>query len=85
MLVRSSDVVYDAKYVLLVDAMVMSGDDEACKQWIDSLYENLLPLSHKHASYLNAFQENLSRLVEVKKKYDPSNTFRHNHNINPNE
>jgi len=87
--------VRDAKYVLLVDAMAMGGDDEACKQWVDGLYENLLPLSHKKASYLNAldesedatknaFQENLSRLVEVKKKYDPTNTFRHNHNIDPN-
>lgn len=86
--------VRDAKYVLLVDAMAMNGDDEACKQWIDGLYENLLPLSYKKASYLNAldasedattnaFQENLSRLVEVKKKYDPTNVFRHNHNIDP--
>lgn len=84
----------DAKYVLLVDAMAIGGDDEACKQWVDGLYENLLPLSYKKASYLNAFdasedatmnafQENVSRLVEVKKKYDPTNVFRHNHNIDP--
>lgn len=86
--------VRDAKYVLLVDAMAMGGDDEVCKQWVDAFYEDLLPLSHKKASYLNAldasedatknaFQANLSRLVEVKKKYDPTNTFRHNHNIDP--
>lgn len=39
--------VRDAKYVLLVDAMAMGGDDEVCKQWVDAFYEDMLPLSHK--------------------------------------
>jgi FAD/FMN-containing dehydrogenase len=84
----------NAKFVLLVDAMAMAGDDDVCKQWIDSLHGGLLPFSYKNASYLNgvgvsedattnAFQENYDRLVEVKKTYDPNNRFRHNHNINP--
>lgn len=71
-----------------------AGDDDVCKQWVDSFYAGLLPFSHKHASYLNAigisedvtnkaFQENYSRLMEVKKTYDPDNRFCHNHNINP--
>ncbi|MCM3766133.1 FAD-binding oxidoreductase [Neobacillus niacini] len=82
----------DAKFVLLVDIMAMAGDDELCKLWVDSVYGGLLPHSHKKASYLNgiganeeattnAFQENYSRLVEIKKKYDPENLFRYNHNI----
>ncbi|WP_423798292.1 FAD-binding oxidoreductase [Neobacillus sp. SAB-20_R2A] len=84
----------DAKFVLLVDCMAMAGDDDLCKQWIDSVYGGLLPFSHKKASYLNAigsneeattnaFQENYARLVEIKEKYDPENLFRHNHNIKP--
>lgn len=84
----------DAKFVLLVDVMAMAGDDVVCKQWIDSIYGGLLPFSHKKASYLNgigeneeaainAYQENVERLVEIKKKYDPENRFRHNHNIKP--
>lgn len=84
----------DAKFVLLVDCMAMAGDDDVCKQWIDSVYGGLLPLSYKKASYLNgiaengeatksAFQENYAKLVEIKEKYDPENLFRHNHNIKP--
>ncbi|MFJ8244325.1 FAD-binding oxidoreductase [Peribacillus asahii] len=84
----------NAKFVLLVDVMAMAGDDAVCKQWVDFVYGELLPFSYKNASYLNgagvsddattnAFQENYERLVEVKKTYDPSNRFRHNHNINP--
>jgi FAD/FMN-containing dehydrogenase len=82
----------NAKFVLLVDIMAMAGDDEVCKQWVDSVYGGLLPFSHKKASYLNgigekddaatnAYQENYQRLLEIKKHYDPENRFRHNHNI----
>ena len=85
----------DAKYALFVDIMPLGGENEVCKKWVDSLYGGLLPYSHKKASYLNsveasedvtvhAFQDNLNRLKEIKKKYDPENRFRHNHNINPN-
>jgi len=82
----------DAKWALLVDAMAMNGEDEACQAWIDEVYEGLLPFSHKNASYLNAicpasdvatnaFGQNLERLVRVKKQYDPTNAFRNNHTI----
>jgi FAD/FMN-containing dehydrogenase len=82
----------NAKFVLLVDIMAMAGDDDVCKQWVDSVYGGLLPFSHKKASYLNgigekddaatnAYQENYQRLLEIKKQYDPENRFRHNHNI----
>ncbi|WP_047985574.1 FAD-binding oxidoreductase [Ornithinibacillus californiensis] len=84
----------DAKFALLVDIMAMPGEDAICKQWADSVYGGLLPLSYKKASYLNgiasgervvehAYQENYERLVEVKRKYDPDNRFCHNHNIVP--
>ena len=84
----------DAKYALLVDTMAMPGEDEMCELWTDSVYNGLLPYSHKRASYLNgigqgeglarlAYQENYNRLVQVKKRYDPDNKFRHNHNITP--
>ena len=84
----------DAKFVLLVDMMAMAGDDDVCKQYIDSVYGGLLEFSHKKASYLNgidsnedattnAFQENYEKLTQIKKKYDPENRFRHNHNIKP--
>ncbi|MBB6453796.1 FAD/FMN-containing dehydrogenase [Salirhabdus euzebyi] len=85
----------DASFVLLLDVMVMPGmDEEVCKQWVDSLYADLLPYSHRNASYLNGiallesatkntFAQNYERLLSIKRKYDPSNLFRHNHNIDP--
>ena len=93
---KSAFAIRDAKWALLVDAMAMGGDDEACQTWIDDLYEGLLPFSHKKASYLNAicpapdvtinaFGQNLKRLEQVKKQYDPTNTFRNNHTIEVSE
>jgi len=89
---QSPFAIRDAKWALLVDAMAMNGEDEACQKWIDEVYEGLLPFSHNKASYLNAicpapdvtthaFGQNLERLAQVKKQYDPTNTFRNNHNI----
>jgi len=86
----------DAKYALLLDIMGMGIEEPICQQWIQHVYETLLPYSYKGASYLNgiglsekvtksSFQENYQKLLEIKKKYDPYNLFRHNHNINPNE
>ena len=31
----------------------------------------------------NAYGPNLERLVEIKRRYDPANLFRLNHNIDP--
>lgn len=85
----------DAGVVLLLDMMVdASVDMESCKKWVDSVYADLLPYSHKQSSYLNgiglsemvtknAFADNYQRLLEIKRKYDPANMFRFNHNINP--
>ncbi|GAA0321582.1 FAD-binding oxidoreductase [Bacillus carboniphilus] len=86
----------DASFVLLVDVMAMGVEGELCEKWVDSLYHGLLPYSHKQSSYLNGIgveekvtkqtmAGNYSRLLEIKKKYDPRNLFRHNHNVNPAE
>lgn len=82
----------DAQFILLVDAMAMNGEEELCQKWVDSIYSGMLSYSYKKSSYLNAmevddevtksaYQENYNRLLEIKKKYDPRNLFRHNHNI----
>ena len=89
---ESAFAIRDAKWALLVDALAMSGEDEACQTWTQLLYENLLPFSQQKASYLNAFcptsdatanafQQNFTRLAQVKKQYDPTNLFRNNHTI----
>ncbi|MRG86329.1 FAD-binding oxidoreductase [Salinibacillus xinjiangensis] len=89
--------VRDASFVLLLDAMAMPGmDEDVIEQWIHSIYTDLLPYSHRNASYLNGigtiesatkatYAANYDRLVGIKKKYDPKNLFRHNHNVNPND
>lgn len=83
----------EAKYALLVDVMAVGPVDGAtCEDWIQSVYDEFLAYSVRKASYLNgigvddqvtknAFAENYSRLQEIKKKYDPDNVFRFNHNI----
>lgn len=86
----------DAQFALLVDVMSADIDRHTCEKWVDSLYSGLLPFSHKNSSYLNAitinsfakkntFAMNYDRLLDIKRKYDPNNIFRHNHNIDPNE
>lgn len=82
----------DAKWLFLIDAMAMNGEDAICEQWIDALHDRLLPISHEQTSYLNAvgvkdyttanaYKHQLEKLTKVKATYDPTNTFCNNHTI----
>jgi FAD/FMN-containing dehydrogenase len=65
----------------------------AAVQWVKSLRDNLQPFAH--GVYVNqlgetseelvraAYGPNYTRLVEIKKKYDPRNVLRLNQNIKP--
>jgi hypothetical protein len=69
-------------------------DDERHAAWADAAWEMLKPVS-SGAAYINFLDEapaaevkaayggNLRRLVELKRRYDPDNVFRVNHNIDP--
>lgn len=85
--------VRDAKYVLLVDAMAMNGEDEACQAWLRDLEQALRTVSNG-TPYINgivaddtvvarAYRQNKDKLIDIKTKYDPQNTFCFNHNFVP--
>jgi FAD/FMN-containing dehydrogenase len=71
-------------------------DDAACVAWARQLFASLEPLTDSR-QYLNfpggyedaehvvrsTFGPNLDRLIQVKRRYDPSNVFRLNANIDP--
>ncbi|WP_326669848.1 FAD-binding oxidoreductase [Streptomyces canus] len=70
-------------------------DDERCIQWVRGVRTEVRPWS-TGAVYLNFIgdegadrvvagvgTENTRRLSEVKRRYDPDNVFRFNHNISP--
>ncbi|CAM5650799.1 FAD-binding oxidoreductase [Streptomyces canus] len=70
-------------------------DDERCVQWVRDVRAEVKPWS-TGAVYLNFIgdegadrvaagvgTENTRRLSEVKRRYDPDNVFRFNHNITP--
>ncbi|MFI1174658.1 FAD-binding oxidoreductase [Streptomyces melanogenes] len=70
-------------------------DDERCRQWVKDVRARVQPWS-SGAVYLNFTgdegaervvaglgAENMRRLREVKRAYDPDNVFRFNHNIVP--
>jgi FAD/FMN-containing dehydrogenase len=70
-------------------------DDERCVQWVRDVRAEVQPWS-TGAVYLNFIgdegadrvvagvgTENTRRLSEVKRRYDPDNVFRFNHNITP--
>jgi hypothetical protein len=62
-------------------------------QWVNALRDNLQPFSHGlNANKLSdtrgelvraAYGPNYARLVEIKKKYDPTNVLRLNPNVRP--
>ena len=71
-----------------------SGQPEKAIAWVRGLNDSLEPFSagRMYMNYLTdqgepgvraAFGENYSRLAELKKKYDPTNFFRFNQNIEP--
>jgi FAD/FMN-containing dehydrogenase len=85
----------DAKFVLNVHGRWDApSDDQKCIQWARSFFEASRPYASGGA-YVNfmteeeggrveaAYGSNYSRLREIKRKYDPDNTFHHNQNIKP--
>jgi FAD/FMN-containing dehydrogenase len=68
--------------------------DADCKEWARAIFDKTAPYAASTA-YVNfmpeddsdrvegAYGPNMRRLTEVKAKYDPSNLFRLNHNIQP--
>lgn len=86
----------DANYVMNVHARWDSAADDArCIAWARSFFAKAQPFASGGA-YINflthdesdrvafAYGATYKRLVELKKKYDPSNFFRMNQNIKPN-
>jgi FAD/FMN-containing dehydrogenase len=83
----------DARYLTAVIAVWMHEDEDARphRDWIRSLYDEI---DHERSGvYVNfletegdervqeCYGENLARMVELKRKYDPTNMFRFNQNI----
>ncbi len=71
-----------------------ANDDEKNIKWAKDLHKAMEKESNKgvyvnlmsndeNSRIKNAYGENYNRLVEVKKKWDPENLFRSNHNIVP--
>ena len=70
-------------------------ENEENISWTRDLYSTIEPLMGEgvYANYMTddegdarvrqAYGVNYERLVEVKRKYDPKNLFRHNQNIKP--
>jgi FAD/FMN-containing dehydrogenase len=85
----------DAKYVMNVHGRWESAaEDEHCIAWAREFFAKSQPFASGGA-YINfltqdetdriafAYGETYNRLVELKKKYDPTNLFRMNQNIKP--
>lgn len=88
----------EAQYDLgVVGQWVDAADDETNIQWVRDTYEALEPFGNgriyanlmgaeqmeQESQLRAAFGVNYDRLVEVKRKYDPTNFFRLNQNIKP--
>lgn len=85
----------DANYVMNVHGRWESaGEDERCIAWAREFFTKSQPFASSGA-YINfltqdetdrivfAYGATYDRLVEIKKKYDPTNLFRMNQNIKP--
>ena len=85
----------DATFATVIAGMWPDpSQNEANTQWVRDYYDATAPLSEE-GGYVNFMAEddqdriranykgNYDRLVEVKRKYDPDNLFRHNQNIRP--
>jgi FAD/FMN-containing dehydrogenase len=86
----------DAKYVMNVHARWESPtEDQRCISWAREFFAKTKPFASGGA-YINfltqeeadrvasAYGRTYNRLVQIKKKYDPTNLFRMNQNIKPN-
>jgi len=86
----------EARYAFVIAAVYPDpADTEKNVQWVRDYWEALHPYSAGGA-YINfmmdegqdriaaSYRDNYQRLVDVKKKYDPTNLFRMNQNISPN-
>jgi len=85
--------VRDASFLLCFDVDYPMEEEQKYQAWIESAYEAMLPFSLR-TSYLNTvkndrqitkdtYGDNYRKLAAIKQKYDPTNFFRHNHNIEP--
>jgi FAD/FMN-containing dehydrogenase len=85
----------DAKFALNVHSRWDAADDDApCITWARDFFKASAPYASKGV-YVNfmtaeegdrvaaAYGPNYSRLVELKRRYDPDNVFHHNQNIQP--
>lgn len=85
----------DAKFALNVHSRWDGADDDdTCIAWARDFFKASTPYASKGV-YVNfmtaeesdrvaaAYGANYSRLVELKKRYDPDNVFHHNQNIQP--
>jgi FAD/FMN-containing dehydrogenase len=80
--------------LLLISSWTDPAQTDACIAWARETYDTLSPhmASRAYTNYLDAddygrvedaFGPNLSRLVELKRRYDPDNLFHLNQNIAP--
>ena len=85
----------DANFATVIAGMwPEAADNDANIAWVRGFYEATAPLSQE-GGYINFmaaddqdrirvnYKGNYDRLVEIKRKYDPDNTFRVNQNIRP--
>ena len=81
--------------LLLIASWTSPAETDACIAWARQTFDVLSPhmADRSYTNYLSAddlgrvdsaYGPNLRRLVELKRRYDPDNLFRLNHNIDPN-